>query len=63
MKCDCIWTVSTDGDCSLELTMTTQHIEQGTVCYAGGSYSKMKQIYFPITLDFQTNILCPLSFS
>lgn len=41
-----IGTVSTDGDCSLELTVTAEHIQQGTVRYAGGFYSKIEQIYF-----------------
>ena len=63
MKCGCIGTVSTDGDCGLELTMTTENVELGTLCYAGGCYIKIKQIYFPITLGFQINILCALHFS
>lgn len=46
MKRVCIGTVSTDGDCSLELTVTTEHIEQGTLCYVGESYSKTKENYF-----------------
>jgi len=46
MKFVCNGTVSTEGDSNLELEATKKHVEQGTLCYAGGSYSKIKQIYF-----------------
>ena len=38
--------VSTEGDCNFELDATKKHVEQGTLCYSGHSYSKLKQIYF-----------------